>query len=215
MNRSRRPYLILAVALISIGAIFSLAGEKGESLMWLARHRHPVWDYYFYYVTQLGEPVAFVIIGLWLWWSSWRKMIFVPLLGGAATLAAYVLKRFFEHERPSLYLDRIGWEGPRNVLDYPLHIGHQSFPSGHSMAAWALFGYLALAGNRPWLNIACLFLAISVSISRVYLMVHFLQDVVAGAAVGTALAAGAWYLHERWSGRRPQPRTDVPGPGQA
>jgi len=215
MNRTRRQYLYVALAIVAVGVLISVTGDKGDFLMWLARHRHPAWDHYFYYVTQLGEPIGFVVIGLWLWWSSWRKMIFVPILGGAATLVAYLLKRFFEHERPVLFLNRIGWDGPMNVLDYHMHTGHKSFPSGHSMAAWALFGYLALVGNRPWLNALCLVLAVSVSVSRVYLMVHFLQDVVAGSAIGLALAVGAWYLHERWSERSPKPRAKAPEPGRS
>ncbi len=85
-----------------------------------------------------------------------------------------------------------------NVLDYHMNTGHQSFPSGHSMAAWALFVFLALIVARPWVSAVALLAAVSVSLSRVYLMVHFLQDVVAGAAIGTVLAIIAFYLHERW-----------------
>ncbi len=198
MNANQRQILAWVFGVILAGTISSLVFEKGAFLRWLAMHRSPVLDYFFYYATRLGEPIGFVIVGVLLWLTSWRKMIFVPLLGAAATVVAYVLKRTFDHERPSLYLNRIGWEGPMNVLDYHMNTGHQSFPSGHSMAAWALFVFLALIVSRPWVSAIALFAAISTSLSRVYLMVHFLQDVVAGAAVGTVLAIIAFYLHERW-----------------
>ncbi len=198
MNTQQRQFIAWVFGIILAGTISSLLFEKGTFLRWLAMNRSPGLDYFFYYATRLGEPVGFVIVGVVLWLTSWRKMIFVPLLGGAATVVAYVLKRSFDHERPSLYLSRIGWDGPMNVLDYYMNTGHQSFPSGHSMAAWALFVFLGLIVSRPWVSAIALLAAVSVSLSRVYLMVHFLQDVVAGAAVGTVLAIIAFYLHERW-----------------
>lgn len=199
MNTPQRRFLYWAILVVSAGCVASMVMAKSAFLEWFALHRTPVLDYYFYYVTSLGEPIAFTLAGLLLWMSSWRKMVFVPILGGVVTGIAYLLKHYFSHERPSLYLDRIGWEGPRNVLDYYMHTGHQSFPSGHSMAAWALFAYIALVAGRSWVSALCLVAAVSVSLSRVYLMVHFLQDVVAGAAVGLLMAACAYYLHQRWS----------------
>lgn len=200
---ARNLFLAGATLLIGMGSVFSLFREKGTALMWLAEHRVAWADYFFYYVTQLGEPIGFTLIGIYFWLSSWRKMILIPVLGLVVTIVAYLLKNGFAHERPLLYLQRIGWEGPMQVLDYHINTGHQSFPSGHSMAAWALFSFTALMIRRPWVSAACLFLAAAVSLSRVYLMVHFLQDVVAGAAVGLVLGVMGYYLFGVWERRRP------------
>ncbi len=188
-----------AVILVILGLIFSLTGEKGQFLLWLTGYRHPFADYYFYYVTLLGEPHGFIVCGLLLWLTSWKKMITIPSLGGILVVTSYSLKTFFEHERPILYLNRIGYEGPMSVLGYPMLMGHHGFPSGHSMAAWALFTLVAALIKNTWVSILCLFLAMSVSISRIYLMAHFLQDVVAGAMVGIALGYGVYYLYEQWT----------------
>ncbi len=191
-------YLIGTVVLVCAGIAFSLIGDKGFVLAWFAGRRHPFPDYFFYYVTLLGEPPGFIIIGVLLWLRSWRKMLIIPILGGLVTLISYILKNIFEHERPILYLKRIGWEGPLGVLDYYVNTGHASFPSGHSMAAWALFTLTAALIARPWVSILCLLLAASVSVSRVYLMVHFLQDVVAGAVVGFAIGYIFYFIAERY-----------------
>lgn len=188
-----------AAVLVILGLLFSFTGEKGQFLLWLAEYRHPIADHYFYYVTRLGEPHGFIACGLLLWLLSWKKMITIPTLGGILLVTSYSLKSFFEHERPRLYLERIGYEGPMAVLGYPLLIGHHGFPSGHSMAAWALFTLMAALIKKTWVSILCLFLALSVSISRIYLLAHFLQDVVAGAMVGIALGYGVYYLYERWT----------------
>ncbi len=60
-----------------------------------------------------------------------------------------------------------------------------SFPSGHTMTAFAVAIPLLLF--YPTLTIGLLFCAVSIAISRVLLGMHFLSDVVAGAAIGTLL----------------------------
>jgi membrane-associated phospholipid phosphatase len=196
--RAWRIFVIGTFMLISIGICLTFLGDKGHFLKWLAGHRNTVLDYYFYHVTKLGEEAGFFIIGIILWLRSWRKMVMIALLGGIVTLASYLLKEFFEQERPSIYLKRIGWEGPLDVLDYQLLSGHASFPSGHSMAAWALFTLTAVLIRKTWVSLLCLFMAVSVSVSRVYLMAHFLRDVVGGAALGFSLGFAMFVIYDNW-----------------
>lgn len=60
-----------------------------------------------------------------------------------------------------------------------------SFPSGHTMTAFAVAIPLALF--YPTLMIGMFFCALSIAMSRILLGMHFLSDVVAGALIGTAL----------------------------
>jgi undecaprenyl-diphosphatase len=64
-----------------------------------------------------------------------------------------------------------------------------SFPSGHTITAFAVA--MSLGAFYPELLPALLFCAISIAASRVVLGMHFLSDVLAGAAVGAALGAVA------------------------
>ncbi len=65
-----------------------------------------------------------------------------------------------------------------------------SFPSGHTMHSVAAACSIGLSGNRR-LFLAMLPLALLIGFSRVYLMMHYPLDVLAGAllGVGGALAA--------------------------
>ena len=191
------------ILFVCAGIALTFLGDKAHFLKWLTTHRHPVWDHYFYQVTKLGEYMAFVVIGLMLWFQSWKKMILIPLLGGVVTLMTYILKKIFYEERPWLYLKRSGWDGPMAVLDYHLLTGHSSFPSGHSMAAWALFTLAAALIRKVWVSILCLILAASVSISRVYLMAHFLRDVIAGAVIGFSLGYIFYFLFKKYLDKKP------------
>jgi undecaprenyl-diphosphatase len=68
-----------------------------------------------------------------------------------------------------------------------------SFPSGHTITAFAVAVTLSLF--YPELAPGLLFCALSVAASRVLLGMHFLSDVLAGAAIGTLLAYGsAWAM---------------------
>jgi undecaprenyl-diphosphatase len=60
-----------------------------------------------------------------------------------------------------------------------------SFPSGHTMTAFAVAIPLSLF--YPTLSIGLLFCALSIAMSRIVLGMHFLSDVVAGAVIGTGL----------------------------
>jgi undecaprenyl-diphosphatase len=60
-----------------------------------------------------------------------------------------------------------------------------SFPSGHTMTAFAVA--IPLAMFYPNLTIGLLFCALSIAMSRILLGMHFLSDVVAGALIGTGL----------------------------
>ena len=133
----------------------------------------------------------------------------VPVLGLVVAIVSYLLKIYFRHERPSVYLEKMKWDGDMAVLDYHVLGGDNSFPSGHSMAAWAIFTLAAMLIHRSWFSIVALFLAASVSISRVYLMAHFLQDVVAGAAIGFLLGFGVYYGYSRWVKKHAETPADV------
>lgn len=71
-----------------------------------------------------------------------------------------------------------------------------SFPSGHTITAFAMAFSLGLV--FPAVMPVLLFCAVSVAISRVILGMHFLSDIVAGAAIGTALAYAAFFLVAAW-----------------
>lgn len=69
-----------------------------------------------------------------------------------------------------------------------------SFPSGHTITAFAVS--MSLLHFYPDLTLGLLFCALSVAASRILLGMHFLSDVVAGAAIGSMLAWGSvWVVH--------------------
>ncbi len=67
-----------------------------------------------------------------------------------------------------------------------------SFPSGHSITAFAVAVPLSLF--YPSLVLGLLFCAVSIAVSRILLGMHFLSDVIAGSALGAAIGYLAYNL---------------------
>src|SRR5271154_3183620 len=126
----------------------------------------------------------------WLWYAMG---LVIALFGGSerfpALLAAVVavsfgialflkLKRAFGRKRPCA-LEPHCWA----TLLPPDQF---SFPSGHTITAFAVA--VSLGMFYPAMLIGLFFCAASVALSRILLGMHFLSDVVAGAAIGAALA---------------------------
>lgn len=82
------------------------------------------------------------------------------------------------------------------------------YPSGHSTAAAAFFGaVMLLAGALPprvcgWVRVLSIVMIVLVGMARVILRAHWPSDVLAGTALGLALAAAAGMLAIRRSPSR-------------
>jgi len=105
-----------------------------------------------------------------------RLGLFAVIAGG---LSVEILKRLFCRSRP------LAEGAGRFFVDFPCPDKGswlQSFPSGHSVTAFAL-AYV-LSRTHPKGSPVFYTLATLVALSRVYLASHFLSDIVAGAAFG-------------------------------
>ncbi|MFD0696925.1 phosphatase PAP2 family protein [Paenibacillus sp. GCM10027628] len=111
---------------------------------------------------------------------------FVSIIAGTA-IFNQVLKLIFQRQRPSLHrlIEETGY----------------SFPSGHSMEAFALYASLAFLlwrhistrRGRTAVVIFSVAMILLIGISRIYLGVHYPSDVV-----GAYFASGFWFALSVW-----------------
>lgn len=125
----------------------------------------------------------------WLWYSLGALLI---LFGGrdGATVVAQSAVSASAGIVLFLWLKR--WTGRRRPCALEPHCWSNllppdqfSFPSGHTITAFAVV--VPILARFPGALPGLLFCAVSIGISRILLGMHFLSDVVAGAAIGTAL----------------------------
>ena len=142
-------------------------------------------------MTLLGEGYVFVLAGAWYLWRGARRVTLgIAVLGGLVAVVSAVTKLFFKADRPYAYFSKLGkLDMLVPVEGVELHRGATSFPSGHTMSAFALYTFLALLIPRKRLMAVGLFvLALLVGISRIYLGQHFFRDIYAGGLAGIMLA---------------------------
>ena len=142
------------------------------------------------------------------WWAKWPLLVAVGACGdarcrrrlapsvlsgllavGAAASLTAVLKELVDRVRPAL-----ADPGIEALVATP---GSASFPSGHAATAFA--AAVAVGAFHPRVRWPLLGLAALVGLSRIYLGVHYVLDVLAGAALGIALG-----LAVVWATRRLQ-----------
>ena len=129
---------------------------------------------------------------------KFRFALFLPVLGFLVSLTSFLTKRLFAHDRPYLYFRKNGVFDQINVVEgVTLNGGNNSFPSGHTMAAFALFAFLAFVLPVKRGVSALLFsFALLVGLSRIYLVQHFFKDVYLGASIGLFLAMVCYFLQQ-------------------
>ncbi len=107
----------------------------------------------------------------------------------ASGLAQIILKFVIGRPRPKEWL----WNGtdPYTWVPFGFDSTFWSLPSGHTTSTFAIFVWLAF--GFPRYRVPLILMAVVLSSSRFLAVTpHYLGDVVAGAALGTAVAWWAW-----------------------
>lgn len=194
--------LMLALANLGVVALFAKIAEDVvqresvgfDQVVSLALHRlaTPPLDLIMRAFTVIGSaPLVLAVLLAVIVWSLRRRdrRAAGALLAVAAGTEGLnvVLKFAFHRPRPSLW------------ALVALH-GY-SFPSGHAMAAVAIYGMVAVVvarlqpGLRKPVAVLAPLLVLLIGASRVYLGAHWPTDVLAGFAAGAfVLAAGVYVL---------------------
>lgn len=151
-------------------------------LLFVERIRSPVLTVAMKAVSNLASlPVVIgVLVAAMLWAPSRVYVVWAAVNVGAISAIDQLLKVLVRRPRP---------QGFRLVEAPGL-----SFPSGHSMAAMAFYGYGAWlvrcgACGLPFgaaIEVALAFVIFAVGVSRIYLGVHYASDVLGGFCLSFA-----------------------------
>jgi undecaprenyl-diphosphatase len=191
---------VLALAAAAWGGQVLLTWDEPIQ-RWVEAHRTPGLDTFFLTVSRLGSTVVVLAIGGLASAVTWRRCRAVGVALLVATLSRplleFTIKALVDRQRPDLHRLVTG-TGP-------------SFPSGHVMAAVALWGLMPLVVSLYtrrralwWASVAAAATLVTlIAASRVYLGVHWFSDVTAGLVVGTFFLAGIETVLIRQHARHP------------
>lgn len=163
-------------------------------LNWCGGHRDPALTTVMQSVTDCGRTVPLAIVVA----LAVSALLVLRRFGQAAmvgfgSVAGYALmvglKNLVQRPRPP-------------VGDAVAHESSWSFPSGHAMMSIIVFGLIAVVlvwntGHRWWLLLAGM-ASLVIGISRLYLGVHWLSDVLAGWLIGAVWVLMLTWVCARW-----------------
>lgn len=203
--RRNNGFLLPFVTLLLVSSVPLIMFPKGEEVIYVNQWHTPVADMFFRYCTHLGDGRFAVLLAAAMLWVRFRHALQILLAWGISGLAVQLLKNtvFAGLPRPAAYFgDAIPLHYVEGVT---IHMSN-SFPSGHSATAFAVFLSLSmmLQGRSIGLSFACFAAAVAVGFSRIYLVQHFGADVYAGACIGVLTAVYVGYQIEqpqRWFNR--------------
>ena len=177
-----------------LDTILQLDGEllvaiQGLHMSWL----DPIVSFY----TKLGDAgLLWIALSLvMLLWKPTRK-------AGALALCAMILGLVVTNITIKPLLSRL-----RPWLDWPIvplvtEKDPNSFPSGHTCAAFAAGLSWVRALPWRWGRIAAVSAAVLMGLSRLYVGVHYPTDVLAGAVIGSLCAWVVWKAYNLYSDRK-------------
>lgn len=150
-----------------------------HDLSWVLPLRNETLTHVFNGFTFLGYlPFFLLFLPMGYWLGDKGVFSRLVILVGIVALSNSFLKDLFQDPRPDI----------RFALDQ--RVGDSfGFPSGHAQIAVAMWFWLALEARRTWVWILASVVATGVCLSRLYLGVHDVEDVLGGIFFGIATVA--------------------------
>lgn len=194
------PLLIAALSL-TVFALIALSVSDNQIhrfddnlIGWVQGMESPGMTKWMQAFTWIGSGLPVIIITiismivLYVFLRHRRELLFLAVVIAGSALLNALLKLAFQRARPTIHrlIEASGY----------------SFPSGHSMAAFSLYGGLAFliwkhiptATGRVMMIIVSAAFILTIGLSRIYLGVHYPSDVAGGYFLsGSWLAICIWF----------------------
>lgn len=158
-----------------------------ESIMlFFLRIANPVLDTVANLVTMFGEESFVIAFILFIFYNYNKKSGFILFSSTLYSVVAMgVLKAIVRAPRPFQVLESIKGKRVQTATGY-------SFPSGHTTTAAASYTSLALIFQKRIVSILSALLIALIGISRLYLGVHWPNDVFGGLVLGASISMLAY-----------------------
>jgi membrane-associated phospholipid phosphatase len=199
---NNRLFFILFFIWVVFGAVLQLLFTPTEIMFWINQHHNSLLDSFFYYVTLLGEDTIWLSFLCALAYDNYVrgndrsyaiKVLLISWL--SKVLVSVSLKNIFNYPRP-IEVYQHSTQAIHLVDGVTMH-HWQSFPSGHTMTAFAFACVCLFLSKKTYLAIIVLLTAMLVGYSRMYLFQHFPRDVFAGSVLGVGVSIIVFILSNK------------------
>lgn len=189
--KQNSPFLLLHLLFLIVGAIVIAKYEHGSEILYVNQLHTPVLNQVFLIATKLAEAPGIILVLLIAFASAYGQgllmLLNILVTSGVVQFLKHVV--FSNQLRPAEFFK----ETHALIFVPGLEMAHyNSFPSGHTAAAFAMFFTLSMFAKNKYWGILYFMLALLVGVSRVYLMQHFFRDVYVGSMIGVFVPALLW-----------------------
>ena len=149
-------------------------------------------------ITDLGHELFYIVLITLVYWSVNKSVGQGLAYAYTFTVVLYSwIKGLFAIPRPGeLDLETtLIKAGISPRLTVMRQVPGHAFVSGHAQASAVVWGYLAYHFKKTWFWVLAIILVMLISFSRMYLGVHFPQDVIGGLIIGIIYLI-LWLLFE-------------------
>jgi membrane-associated phospholipid phosphatase len=160
-------------------------------------HNNYLFDKLMVYITMMGEGYFGVsIMLLLLTQRNYRNhhYFFAAIFCNAVpAIMVQLIKAYYNTPRPMAVYNKAKWI---HILPNWEVLMENSFPSGHTSAAFCLFAFLSMLLTEQYKKFGLLFFlfAFLVAYSRLYLAAHFFLDVYVSSLIAVSFATAVMYL---------------------
>ena len=146
--------------------------------------------------------VKFTVLVALCFVIRYRRHAVLALCSGVASgLFAQVVKSLIERQRPTNF----SYARPittyiEALMGQHAPIASNSFPSGHATSCFGIavaVAWMTYKSDHAWIGWLVMAWAAAVSHSRVYVGVHFVSDVIGGAALGSFIATVLYWIWKK------------------
>lgn len=195
-NPAFKTFIFLYIPILILGAITVLFLDKGTMVLAVNAVHEPRLDEFVKCFTFLGDGLFLGIIILVLLFVNRKYAVLFMATGVGQLIVSVVLKKivFGRTIRPAIYIG----EHLLHFVEGVKVAWWYSFPSGHTITAFSSFFLVALLSRSRIVAVICLVVAVGVAFSRIYLVLHFVEDVVAGSLIGVLLTMFFYSQANKW-----------------
>tara|TARA_B100001057_G_scaffold60583_1_gene53752 strand:- start:6329 stop:6979 length:651 start_codon:yes stop_codon:yes gene_type:complete len=181
-------YLNIVRFIWFLGALFILFQDKLDFQKKINLIGNPGLDVVMRNLTHAGDGLFAVLVFIALLFIRIKTALIALISFGLTAGIVQLLKHtFFDTmKRPYYFLQSDA--NFRIIENFTYHTSN-SFPSGHAASIFAICTVIAYRyKSKPSIQLILVTLAVLVSLTRVYLCQHFLQDIIAGSLIGTLIS---------------------------
>ena len=181
LSVKKQVFLVYGVFFLSSLLLVCMV-NKFSLHLYINKYHTSFLDFFFKYATHLGDGVMFGLLTLVFFFIKKRIALIFLVSGLLTLLVTHFFKKIIFKGIPRP-VEALGEESLYLIKGIKIAYWN-TFPSGHTITAFAIFTILCLYFRKSTWQYLWLALALVAGVSRVYLSQHFWIDIFVGSTLG-------------------------------